>query len=530
MSRKILVIGLDGLDFDLSTQFMRDNVMPNLAKLCQEGVYAQMLSPAPLQSPSSWTSFITGKNPGKHGIFSFFGYKNNSYELKICNSLERKSQTLWHILNKYGKTAGILNLPCLFPPEKIDGYMVCGMLAPSINCQFTYPEELKGKLLKQVPDYEIDIGMAMSSRDSHEVVLKKVYQITEKRAEAAKFLLREFPCDVSIMVFTETDHILHLFQKDMGTQSKYKDAVTDYFNFLDYKIGQLIAMSGDEDTVIVVSDHGMKVFKKVLYVNNLLQGIGLFDKGEKPKVKPVYILVSACIQLIADLMIKIKLSPDALKKILPIWLFKRLNIILGEGRGHDWSKTKAFSTNIGDGIIINLKGRQPNGIVPPEEYESVRDAIIKEINNIRDPDTNEGIVYSIQKREEAFFGGFVNEAPDIILRVKEGYSTDPSTKLAGILEKENLLEPINSDHTCSAMLIMHGKNIKRGALTNKPVIFDITPTILGLLNIPADADLDGRALSEAIVEGKAESAPVTVSERLLLSRRIKELKASGKIT
>ncbi len=529
MSDKILIIGLDGVGFDLTTQFMHDGVMPNLAKLCQEGAYAQMLSPAPLQSTSTWTSFITGKNPGKHGIFGFFTYKNNSYESKVSNSLERKSETLWHILNRYGKTVGILNLPSLFPPEKIDGYMICGMLAPSISCQFTYPRELKEKLLKRVIGYEIDIGMAMSSKDAQEVVLKKTYQITEKRAEAAKFLLREFPCDVNIVIFTETDHILHVFQKDMGTQSKYKDVIRDYFHFLDSKIGQIINENGKDSPVIVISDHGMKVFRKVFYVNNLLRRMGLFNEEEKSVRKPTYTFVYFCFQFIIDLMVKMRLSPDTLKRFLPFWLFKRLNIILGEGKGHDWSKTKAFATSIGDGIIINLKGRQPNGIVPIAEYERMKDAIIEEIKKIRDPDTNEGIVYSINKREEAFFGEFVNEAPDIILRVKEGYSTDRSTKIAGVLEKESFLEPVHSDHTCEAMLIMHGENIKRGAIINKPAIFDITPTILGLSGIPIPSGLDGRVLSEAISEKRLESSSDVISERLRLHNRIKELKSSGKI-
>ncbi len=150
MKNKVVIIGLDGVDFYLAEDLMKRNIMPNLRKLCEEGARGNMLSCLPLHSSITWTTFITGKNAGKHGIFGFFVMDENTSELKIANSLERKSQTIWHTLNDYGKKVGISNLPSLYPPEKIDGYMICGMLTPSINSNFTYPKSLKDELLKKV--------------------------------------------------------------------------------------------------------------------------------------------------------------------------------------------------------------------------------------------------------------------------------------------------------------------------------------------------------------------------------------------
>ena len=528
---KVLLIGLDGVDFNLFKVLISRNIIPNLARLSKNGAHGHLLSTVPLQTPITWTSFITGKNAGKHGIFGFFAYKNNSYALKVLNSLERKSQTLWHILNRYGKRVGIFNLPSLFPPEKIDGYMVCGMLAPSINSNFTYPKLLKEKLLRSVKDYEIDIGMTMSAKDSKDMLLQKTYEITEKRIRAAKFLLKEFHCDLTMLIFTETDRILHFFLKDMDGDSKYKNIIADYFHFLDKSLGELIERVSKDTTIIVVSDHGMEPFRKVFYVNNFLREIGMVSQEKKSFNYVAHSFIEGCFKVIVNSMVKLKLSPEILKPFLPQWLFNRLTIILGSGGNFDWSKTKAyFSSSIGDSIVINLKGRQPQGIVPMEEYEAVRDKIIQEIKAIKDPDTREGIVEGVYKREELFSGDFVNEAADIIIKLKDGYIPHSSTDTEDILTEKNPFGLISSDHTRNAILILYGNEIKKGFSIKEATIFDIAPTILTLMYVPLSADFDGRVLIETFKEEHVDlyrSSVVSEGERL--RARIKELKLSGKI-
>ncbi|MFA5356547.1 MAG: alkaline phosphatase family protein [Candidatus Omnitrophota bacterium] len=531
MKNKIVIIGLDGVDFSLAEELIKRNIMPNLGKLSRNGARGNMLSCLPLHSSITWTTFITGKNAGKHGIFGFFVMDKDTHELKIANSLERKSQAIWHILNAYGKKVGISNLPSLYPPEKIDGYMICGMLTPSINSNFTYPKGLKDELLKNIKDFELDLSITMSSKNSKEMLLKKIYEITSKRTETAKFLLSTYPCDVNMFVFTETDRMLHLFLKDMDTDSQYKGAVEEYFRFLDNKIGEIIEMCDEDTTIFIVSDHGMKPFKKVFYVNNLLLEMGLLEGENKSARKTKYLFTAFCFQAIIELMVKLKISPEYFKRFLPESFFKRLNIIIGKGKGYNWSKTKAyFWGGLGDCIVINLKGRQPEGIVPPEEYEKIRDEIIDKIKSIKDPDTNEGIAYGIYKREDLFTGDFVKSAPDIIVKLREGYAPHESIELEGIFNKKSLFEPITSDHTRNATLIISGKNIKKGVLFDGSNILDIAPTVLSLLGVPVPSDMDGKVLAKILSEEVSPSfvAPgLNESERL--RQRIKELKANGRL-
>ncbi|MBI4335768.1 MAG: alkaline phosphatase family protein [Candidatus Omnitrophica bacterium] len=529
---KILLIGLDGLDYGLFEYLVKNNITPNLARLRENGACGRMLSSLPLQTPATWTSFITGKNAGKHGVFGFFSYKKGSYELKVLNSLERKSQTLWHILNRYGKRVGIFNMPSLFPPEPIDGYMICGMLAPSINCDFTYPRALKEKLLKAVRGYEIEIGMTMSARDSKRMLLKKSWEIKERRIEAAKFLMDQFPCDLTMIIFTGTDRIEHFFLKDMGSASGYKDAITDYFRFLDGKIEELLKRIDQDTTVIIMSDHGMAPFNKVFYVNNLLKEIGLLSEERISAGYMRQSLVERCFKLVVNFCVRIRISPESLKRFLPRWLFNRLTVILGRGGNFDWANTRAFfSSSVGDAIMINLKGRQPKGIVAPEDYEKLRDRIIDGIKALRDPDTREGIVEGVYRREEIFSGDYLDEAPDIVLKLKDGYVPHSSIEAPGIIGRENPFEPISSDHTRNAVIIMRGDRIKNGFAIEGAGILDIAPTILALMGVAAPSDFDGRVLKEAFKEWPeaAGQAPCAGAESERLRKRIEELKAGGRI-
>lgn len=500
MNPNTLIIGLDGVDFKLFEILVERNVIPVLGKLSKNGARGRLLSTVPLSTPITWTSFITGKNAGKHGIYGFVAYENNSYKLKVLNSLDRKTQTLWHILNRDGKSVGIFNLPSLFPPERIDGYIVCGMLAPSLSTNFTYPRSLKDKLLKDVRNYEIDIGITMSAKDSKEMLLKKAYEITEKRIAAAKLLMEEFPCDLTMLIFTETDRIQHFFLKDMDTDSKYKDVVVNYFRFLDEKIGELIKKIDENTTIIVMSDHGMAPLRKVFYVNGLLKQLGFMGEEKKSLDYMKHSFTHKFVNGIADFMVRLKLSPDFLKRFLPQRLFARLTILAGYEGGIDWTNTKAyFSSGIGEGIVINLKGRQPKGIVTKEEYEDIRNTIVNAINALKDPDTGASISERVYKREELFSGDFVKDAPDIVIKLKEGYGTNDSTAATDILKSIDPSEQNCSDHTRNGILIIHGKEIKKGFLLKSASILDIAPTILRLMQFSIPSDFDGRVLEEALV-------------------------------
>ncbi len=145
--RKVFILGLDGATFDLIDPFIKEGELPNLASIIQEGVRAKLNSTILSHSPPAWTSFATGKNPGKHGILGFTKMSSDSYELKLVYGSHNKAKTLWETLSEKGKKVIVMNIPMTYPPKPVNGLLVSGLDAPSTSSQFTYPPELREEIL-----------------------------------------------------------------------------------------------------------------------------------------------------------------------------------------------------------------------------------------------------------------------------------------------------------------------------------------------------------------------------------------------
>ncbi|MDO8141482.1 MAG: alkaline phosphatase family protein, partial [Candidatus Brocadiales bacterium] len=124
---KIVVIGIDSATFDIIEPLVNQGKLPVFTRFMKEGVWGRLQSTIPPVTPPAWTSLVTGKNPGKHGIFDFYGYTTNGYERPIINSQAIKAKTLWNILSEGGKSVGIINVPLTYPPEKVNGFLIPGM-------------------------------------------------------------------------------------------------------------------------------------------------------------------------------------------------------------------------------------------------------------------------------------------------------------------------------------------------------------------------------------------------------------------
>lgn len=500
-TKKVLIIGLDGIDPDLIEDFIQRGFLPNIKNLIENGIYGRLKSTIPTISNVSWNSFITGKNPGKHNTFGFLGFKENSYEIKSITSLDRKTDTIWHILNKYNKKVGIINLPSLYPPERIDSFMICGMLTPKINANFTYPQSLQKELLRRVKNYIPDIGTRRATKNK-KILLKEIYEVTKKRKEAIQYLMGRFNCDLFIAIFTSTDRIQHFFWRDMQeVTSDYKDAILDYFQYVDSIIEDLIKDLDKNTTLFILSDHGMCRLNKILYMNNwfLLQGLLNIEKYSLDELK--HLFVHTIVKWIIVLSTKLGLNPDTLRELIPSSAIDHLTNLYCYSGNIDWTKTKAyFLPGQGDGIIINLKGKYPQGIVESEEYELIRDYIIEKLYEIKDPDTKQPIINKIYKREELYSGSFVENAPDLIIQMKDGYRiSEAIMDEAEFLKKVDSQELVTAEHRLDGLLIAYGRELKRGKIINAEII-DIAPTLLHLLDIPIPKDMDGRVLKEIFNE------------------------------
>src|ERR1700745_805664 len=136
---KIVIIGLDSATGDLIRPWADQGLLPNLRKISENGVSGELESAIPPLTPPAWTSFMTGKNPGKHGIFHFLEPQPGSYAMRYANAGSRRSPTIWQLLSSAGRNVGTVNVPFTYPPEQIQGFQISGMDTPSEKSPFIHP-------------------------------------------------------------------------------------------------------------------------------------------------------------------------------------------------------------------------------------------------------------------------------------------------------------------------------------------------------------------------------------------------------
>jgi len=491
---RVLVLGLDGASPDILQSLFERGMLPNIGRVMREGCRAPLESTLPPVTIPAWVSMFTGKNPGKLGLYDLL--RRDGYGVRPNGGCFRGRNPLWRILNAHGYRVGVLNLPGTYPPEEIDGFMVTGMLTPSKSSPSSHPPELASTLYRRIPGYELDVPQwAYSDEES---LLEDLCRSTERRGEAARYLMESIPCDLYIVVFTEPDRLQHVLWHK-------RRRIEEYWTLLDEVLGGLLEPF-EEETVFIVSDHGFGPIRKTFYVNEwlrergllrvegglrsrLLAGLGHMMEGLYGKLGEVRLL-----HPLASLL-KEALGVDRLWRYLYTYLSKeRIGDI-------DWRRTKAFSCvhtpHFGQ-IYINLRGRMEEGCVDEAERLHIVDAIVEELRGLVDEDGTP-LKVEAYRAWELYEGSHVEEAPDVVFLIEEGsYEVDAKVGVDKIFAEGAPWTKWTGTHTKRGVLIARGPGIRRGHVFEGARIIDVTPTLLHLFDVPIPEEMDGRVLREIL--------------------------------
>jgi len=406
MPNKVFVIGLDGATLDLIRPWGAEGKLPHLAKIMKKGAFGELRSTIhPLTAPA-WTSFMTGKNPGKHGIFDFISIAPNSYDVRYNNARSCRAPSLWKILSQTGKKVISINVPFTYPPEQVNGILVSGLDTPSTRGVFTYPPSLGEELKKHLGDYII---MAQY-RQGRAGYLEEMFRMIEKRLATVEYVLGKHPWDFFMVVFSATDIVQHTFWKYMDPDhpqyvrqeaAEFGDAIFRVYERMDSVIGELLTNLDEDTTLMIMSDHGAGALKKAVFLNKWLEEEGLLQP-----VQSSSIIQSGGSFWKSLLGILKRRMPRGVKetafRLFPE-LKEKFNSYLVASH-IDWAQTKAFSFGVHGSIFINLAGRQPAGTVASgREYEVLRDEIIAKLSLLADPDTGELVIRRVHRREESIW-------------------------------------------------------------------------------------------------------------------------------
>ena len=518
---KVFIVGIDGGTLELVKPWAEQGKLPTFARIMQHGVVGELTSTIQPISASSWSSFATGKNPGKHGILDFVRSTPFNYKVEFVNASVRSGKSLWRILSENNATVGVMNVPVTFPPEEVNGFLMAGMLSPSLGSEFVFPHGLLKEIETNVGEYAIDVDVPnVSGQDKREQFLDKAMELLEIRRKTARYLYSKYRPDFFCVAYTVSDRICHNFWKYMDEETpipvseedreKYGDAILNMYVKLDDILEEVLSMIDDDTTLYIISDHGFGPVHKTVSVHRWLSHHG-FMKMNNGKI------IDGFVRKVQELL------PPGAKGFVKKWLPFAANSAASRASysGIDWSQTKAYPVGHFSDIFINLEGRQPEGIVKPgSEYEELRDEITELLYEFKDPDDNSNIVEHVYKREELYHGKYLENMPDLIigwkdyryLRMFNYPPSDDDSIIWTIPPTLSLLWDRTGAHKPNGIFMAIGPHVKSGVQVENASVMDLAPTVLYECGVPVPDDMDGRILTGIFHEEHVKANPPQIAK------------------
>ena len=509
MSR-VLVIGIDGGTFGLIRPWVEAGDLPNLARLMAEGVHGPLESTLPPVTAPAWTTFATGMNPGKHGVFDFIKPMGGRFDLVNASSI--RTPTLWQIISRTGRKVGVMNVPVTYPPTPVNGFIIAGMLSP-MNGAFTYPLDLLERYDGYLKPYRI-APQVQAKQGNETEFAADLLELVERRGEYALQLMADYPYDFLMFHFQATDIIQHAFWKFVDPDhprytpkaaARFGPAVKQIYQRVDHFVGQMLDQITEDTTVILMSDHG---FGPLHYVVNL--NLFLLQHGF------LHLKRGLWTQLKTSLF-RSGITPASIWHLIErtglqnyVWQVSKStrNKVVGKFLSFDdvdWSRTVAYSIGHVGQIYVNLKGREPEGIVDPgAEREDVRRRVSDALLQLRHPITGQPLVNDDAERpgiipsDQVVHGPYAHRSPDLHV-ILDDYRTIAFPLFA--TDRRIVTRQIRGDsgsHRRHGLFIAWGPEVRKGERIKDACIMDLAPTILHLMRLPVPDDMDGRALTEAL--------------------------------
>jgi len=502
-----VVIGLDGATWKLLDRLFLEGVMPNLARLQAEGTRGPLWSVVPPMTATAWTSYQTGKGPGKHGIFDWTEPVAGSYLYRPIDSTHLQSKTIFELLSACRKRVATVNLPLTFPARPINGVAVGDMLTPSKDTPgFLYPPEFRATLDQLSPDYAIDTHLCEAEEDILPF-LARLRHLLDERGKVVRHLMEQEPWDLFCCVWVELDRMQHCLwhivdplhpRFDARLAEKYRAAILEVYRLVDTRVGEMVERRPEGANVFFISDHGFGPCRYKVFLNTWLaqEGFLKFKEGGRARRDQL----NRVRGLLGKAGIDTRKLLDAARRFGG-------GAILGAGDSLsrfaaeiDWEHTVAFCHGT-NAVRINLRGRDKQGSVDPAEYDAVVERLRERLLAMRDPEGSL-VIRGVKRRDELYQGPNVHLAADVLIAEHDDsvwfYYSEGAVP-------EQVFEPsgwASGNHEPDGLFLAWGPDIAAGTREDTS-INDIAPTLLALLGVAIPDDVDGTVLRDILAPGRS---------------------------
>jgi predicted AlkP superfamily phosphohydrolase/phosphomutase len=519
--RRVFVVGLDAATFDLVRPWAEAGVLPTVARLLREGTHAALRSTLPALTPPGWTSAATGRNPGKHNVFNFYKGTAGGLGSTPVTLGDLRSPRVWDIAAQQGLRSCVLHMPLTYPPQPIPGVMISGIMTPKGAEDFVSPPELKAELAARIPGYRLEVDAAALTRGDLDAFRGDAFDLQRVQTEEVLHLLGSEDWDLFWVMFHTLDKLQHFFWRYMDPAhpaypgpGKYQHTIRDFHVAFDRSLAAFLERLPAGTSVVLLSDHGSAPLHTYFCVMNWLADQGLLTLHPEAATRRGLAAAGVDSRAIvrglrrAGLGWVPRLVPRAVKRAVPQAL-----TAFGKVQGRiDWSRTRAYCPSApGSGLWINLRGREPQGIVEPgAHYEETLAELRERLLAFRDPATGEPVVTGVHRREEAYHGPYCDNGPDLLIETARTVCMVEGLGLRALMPAGRGPEERTGNHARDGVLALCGPEVRAGVELPLAAIEDVAPTVLHLLGLAVDADMDGRVLVEALT-AEAAARPVTVA-------------------
>ncbi|MBR0865891.1 alkaline phosphatase family protein [Bradyrhizobium diazoefficiens] len=456
---RALVFGLDGGTWDLIDPLIARGDLPVFAELKRDSAWAPTSTTWPAHTAPGWTSFVTASSPGMHGIYNFFHTQDPFYGARIAGTSSIGRSGCWEWASARGLSLGLINIPMSHPALPLAGYQITWPLKQTTRyCQ---PPYLLSDLSRNGHHFQSDLTTMYRGDLNY---IDDAIGFVAARMSAARYMLESWPTDVFAIVLTEVDRVCHHYwhfsdashpaYPEEAAQS-YRDAIRNILRAVDRELAKTLAMLPDDCSVVVVSDHGFGPGHRSLAMHAVLESAGLLRTVTAEK------------------------QPGEVAS----WFSE-------DGRSVDWDHTSVYMPVPGSyGLNLNLRGRQHRGIIEADDAESVLEETAAVLQAIRIPESGKPAFQRILRREEAYSGPMMQQAPDLLLVPNETLMVTPSCGSTWSASYQTGL------HRHQGMWMHRSSRVCAGRLPQRVRLIDVLPTLFADLGFEVSGEFQGEPVS-----------------------------------
>ena len=445
MANRVVVVGWDGADWDILDPLLQAGELPALASLLARGRRGVSRSCLPSHSWAAWPTFLTGRDPGGHGVFDILEYRPGASRRMPVSFRSILAPTWPERISEAGKTTLLVNIPLTYPPPEIRGVVIAGGVLPS-RTPYSHPPEAGPAL-----DWPINGGSWTTFRHKPVEFVEELERLTRKRAAAMRTLLDEHSWDVACLIFVSPDRAQHCLLEYVhpghpafaeASATPAGERVRGLYRLLDEELGSLLERTNEDDLVILMSDHGHHPCTRAVSMNKVLESLGFLRFGAGSRL--VNLLSWGRVRSVARVVYdRLGLHGRVKVPTPPI----------------EWARTVAYTSVVstGEGVSLNLAGREPHGTVERKDYERVRDEVAEALLAFTDPDTGAHPIAQVFRKEEVLSGEYLDRAPDLLLEAGAFYS------LSHARERVEEADWLSGDHRPEGIYVTSGPGVDPGS-------------------------------------------------------------------